>query len=838
MATEKRLSVRLSAEGDKQLKRDLESVGQTGQRSMNRITSATRPATAELRALNAAGNHVNGMLRQAAALIGAYAGLQGIKGFSGFVLRENKAFESYEASLKSLTGSVDEARRIIQDLDNFAANTPFQLDEVVQGFTKLKALGLDPSEEALRSYGNTASALNKTLDQFVEAVADAVTLEFERLKEFGIKARQEGDKVSFTFQGVTTTVRKNAEEIEGYLRTIGNVNFSTAMIDQMDTLNGVISNMDQNLSGFARKIGEGGFNDAIRAASLQVTEFVAVNDDLATSLGENLGAVIRVSTDALLLFVEHGQTAVTVIGGLVVARTASSAITALNAAIIGPAGAVAGLRMMATVSPLAAAGMASMAVASRAAAAALALVGGPVGAAVIAAGGLYLLATRQSDAAREAESHRQYLKQLNAELDSQTRSLKDLHAEKINGLDIKRLELEQQLLDLEYRRKMADQQKDLAGSFAFAPNLSKIAAQGHLDGQIRQVREDLEKTIATIERYKKVVREAASPAAAAPPATAAGVASPAALSFEDEAALLPVKTAARNAAAWHQAEQRRGEALAQTKEMLADMVTAHLRAEGNITAAIARESEAQIEIWRARAAAGIATEQEKEQAISLIRRNAARETDEYLKSIDQGRQAGEQFADTWRSIMIEMADDGEVSFDRIGRAFKATISQMLIDALLMNQVKGLFGQIFSGIGAAFGLPVVVPSAKGNVVERGNVVPFALGGVHRGRVVTGPEYFPLANGDLGLRGEAGPEGILPLERASDGKLGVNARMASSPVIVNIYNQSGEKVETRERRGSGGAREIDVYIGQAGARDVAGRGPMAQTLEATYGLKRIG
>ena len=43
----------------------------------------------------------------------------------------------------------------------------------------------------------------QNLDQFIEAIADATTFEFERLKEFGIKSKQIGDDVQFTFRGQT-----------------------------------------------------------------------------------------------------------------------------------------------------------------------------------------------------------------------------------------------------------------------------------------------------------------------------------------------------------------------------------------------------------------------------------------------------------------------------------------------------------------------------------------------------------------------------------------------------------------------------------------------------------
>lgn len=138
-------------------------------------------------------------------------------------------FEKLEASLRTVTGSADNAAVAFGFIQEFASTTPFQLEEVTDAFIKLKALGLTPSQEALTSYGNTASAMGKSLNQMIEAVADATTGEFERLKEFGIKSKTQGDQVTFTFQGISTTVGKNAEEIEGYLKSIGEVQFAGAM---------------------------------------------------------------------------------------------------------------------------------------------------------------------------------------------------------------------------------------------------------------------------------------------------------------------------------------------------------------------------------------------------------------------------------------------------------------------------------------------------------------------------------------------------------------------------------------------------------------------------------
>ena len=177
------------------------------------------------------------------------------------------AFEKMEASLKTVTGSAKNASNAMQMIQKFTSETPFQVSEVTSAFIKLKALGLKPSEEALKSYGNTASALGKSLDQMIEAVADAATGEFERLKEFGIKAKQQGDFVTFTFQGVATKIRKNAADIEGYLQGIGNIQFAGAMSEQMDTISGKSSNLQDNIDRLFLAMGEAGltkvFKDSI-----------------------------------------------------------------------------------------------------------------------------------------------------------------------------------------------------------------------------------------------------------------------------------------------------------------------------------------------------------------------------------------------------------------------------------------------------------------------------------------------------------------------------------------------------------------------------------------------
>jgi hypothetical protein len=196
-------------------------------------------------------------------LAGIGAGL-GISALVGQLIGAQREFDKLNASLIAVTGSSKSAKEVFAVIQEFASRTPYSVGEVTEAFLKLRNLGLTPSERALTSYGNTASAMGKDLNQLIEAVADAATGEFERLKEFGVKSKKEGDNVSFTFQGVTTTVKNSANDIEKYLMQIGEVNFAGAMALQANTLNGDISALADTWNQTLVTFNQSGFGDSAR----------------------------------------------------------------------------------------------------------------------------------------------------------------------------------------------------------------------------------------------------------------------------------------------------------------------------------------------------------------------------------------------------------------------------------------------------------------------------------------------------------------------------------------------------------------------------------------------
>lgn len=245
---------------------------------------------------------------------GAIAGIAG-GAVVGSIVQANRSFQSLQASLITFTGSAEAAAKQFEVLQKFAATTPFALEEVVGGFNKLIARGINPSIASLTAFGNIASGTGKSLDQFIEAVADAAVGEFERLKEFGIKAKSEGDKVSLTFGGVTKTIGKNSQEMLGYLEQLGQTKFAGSIERQANTIGGAFSNFGDAISTLSVAIGEAGLNDFLVSTTREMsrlinvtTEATKANLGLADVIGITLREAFGGATESLKVYREDLET--------------------------------------------------------------------------------------------------------------------------------------------------------------------------------------------------------------------------------------------------------------------------------------------------------------------------------------------------------------------------------------------------------------------------------------------------------------------------------------------------------------------------------------------------
>jgi hypothetical protein len=196
--------------------------------------------------------------------------------FVASIATVNAQFETYEATLKTITGSAEEARRSMEWITEFGRTTPYEAGQVTEAFVRLKSYGIDPMDGSLRTVGDAASAMGKSLMQGVEAIADAVTGENERLKEFGIRAAAEGDNITYSWtengKALTRTVKKDAVEIQSALMDIFG-RFSGAMDEQSKTWVGMTSNLSDSWTEFLREIGDAGYYDDIKRRMQGVLDF-------------------------------------------------------------------------------------------------------------------------------------------------------------------------------------------------------------------------------------------------------------------------------------------------------------------------------------------------------------------------------------------------------------------------------------------------------------------------------------------------------------------------------------------------------------------------------------
>ncbi len=135
------------------------------------------------------------------------------------------------------------------------------------------------------------------------------------------------------------------------------------------------------------------------------------------------------------------------------------------------------------------------------------------------------------------------------------------------------------------------------------------------------------------------------------------------------------------------------------------------------------------------------------------------------------------FADFTKSILADMARIAtrQASSALLGSLVGAAASYFGGSAAGGNGLAaGSAGAASSNLGASAGgySGSYFPQAMGGAWS-GGVQMFADGGAFTNSIVSKPTSFGMANGNMGIAGEAGPEAIMPLTRTSSGKLGVMA-----------------------------------------------------------------
>ena len=203
---------------------------------------------------------VDGFSSNLAKVGGVIAGVfavDKIMEFAGGIIETTSTFQRFESVLTNTLGSESEAQKALDRITDFASKTPFSVSELTDSFVRLANQGFKPTSEEMRKLGDLASSTGKEFVMLTEAIIDAQVGEFERLKEFGIRASKQGDQVTFTFKNVKTQVDFTSDAIQNYILSLGDLKgVSGAMVGISNTLGGQISNLGDSFDKMKDTIGD------------------------------------------------------------------------------------------------------------------------------------------------------------------------------------------------------------------------------------------------------------------------------------------------------------------------------------------------------------------------------------------------------------------------------------------------------------------------------------------------------------------------------------------------------------------------------------------------------
>lgn len=284
-------------------------------RALDSIRNKASRLNGHFKQLIESGGQFTSRLGKSFAIAGTTIGA-GVFAFKRTFVDTAATFEQYEATLKIVEGSSAKAKASMDWISNFAVKTPYELNDVTEAFVRLRAYGIDPTNGLLKTLGDTSSAMGKPIMQAVEAIADAVTGENERLKEFGIKASTSGDVISYEYTAkdgstkILQALKSDRVQIQKVLSDIFNQKYAGAMVAQSKTFTGIVSNLSDQWVRFQQMVMSSGVFEHIKAklqGVLNKIDQMAANGQLQT-IAERFGQGLIKTFDSLWSWAERFAT--------------------------------------------------------------------------------------------------------------------------------------------------------------------------------------------------------------------------------------------------------------------------------------------------------------------------------------------------------------------------------------------------------------------------------------------------------------------------------------------------------------------------------------------------
>ena len=298
-------------------------------RSLDRLERNAKQSRRALQGIEAAGNRVSGALRAAGAALVAFGTGRAVGG----ILNATQTMEGFRTQLTTYLGSQALANAELERLSQLARSLPQDVNQLTEAFVIFNRFGLDTSNDSMRAFSNIAAANSKSITQLGEAVADALTGEFERLKEFGIKVSKENGQFTARIGEDQVAVAKTTKDLVDQLKALGEEGgrFGNVTIGPL-TL--AMSNFRGAIFEAAAALGSGGLGLAIADALNGFTDLLTTNDQMIDAIGDGLTKAFLYAKEAAIFLynnIELLGKGLAIVIGISFARWAIGAATAMAA---------------------------------------------------------------------------------------------------------------------------------------------------------------------------------------------------------------------------------------------------------------------------------------------------------------------------------------------------------------------------------------------------------------------------------------------------------------------------------------------------------------------------
>ena len=306
------------------------------------LKTELKETTSELKKQKSGVSGVSDEMKKMKTLITGFIAAYGGKKLWDLLIGSNAEMEQYTTSLEVMLGSASKASAMIEKMRDFAAKTPLTLENVISGGSLLMSYGVDESNliDTMTKLGDLASGNAEKMDRITLAYGQMLAKgkvtgeELRQMAEAGVPLQTAlAESIGVTGEEFSKMVSKGEVGIDALNKAItelttGNGKFAGMMEKQSQTMRGMLSTMQDNISEFFRKMGEGAFGEvkpALQDVSDQLAEWEqdGTLDEWAQNSGVLLKNLVAFMKQAISVGLDFKEV---IIGGAVALGTFKAAI--------------------------------------------------------------------------------------------------------------------------------------------------------------------------------------------------------------------------------------------------------------------------------------------------------------------------------------------------------------------------------------------------------------------------------------------------------------------------------------------------------------------------------